>query len=234
MYEVSCIWHITESEKLLFREIMHKNRISEIADGMILLEVSYDKVTIKTLDCSFCCDFKDSWHQNILYTVNYDNSPLARAINTKLNHKILDATAGFGRDTYTLAALGKTIYAIEQHPVVALVLEWACKDILNITVKNADSNNIIGLSEWDAIYFDFMFEKSNRKAKSNQGIELLAKMVETQLLSLKTWTNALESSNRVVIKRPVNCIGLPIDFDIGKPNHTIKAKTVCFDVYLGK
>ena len=47
-------------------------------------------------------------------------SLLARAIGGRRGARVIDATAGLGRDTFELAALGYHVLACERHPVLVL------------------------------------------------------------------------------------------------------------------
>src|SRR5690606_8938845 len=51
--------------------------------------------------------------------------PLAKAVGLKggENPRVLDATAGLGRDAFVLACLGSVVTLVERSPVVAALLE---------------------------------------------------------------------------------------------------------------
>lgn len=205
---------------------------NEQADIELVIEPG--KAGIKTNNNIVFCDFNDSWHQNITYTIKLDNCALARAIGLYQGIKVLDATAGLGRDAFTLAVLKADIFAIEKHPLLAFMLMYAAKDMANIKVKNTNYANVVGIESWDCIYFDFMFAKKSRTAKANQGMELIASLAEPEILSEEIWFKAIQTCKKVVVKRPKSQKVLPIACANLKPNHTISTKNISFDVFIGK
>ena len=231
MFKVCCDWRIEENQAVL--ELMQACKITHEPQAEITLIIEHDRMGINYKNNEFFCDFHDAWHQNITYTINLNNCPLARALNLKPQSKILDATAGFGRDAFTLAVLQANITAIERHPLAALMLMYSARNMPNLNVVHNDHKQIIGQEPMDSIYFDFMFEKKHRRAKSNQGIELLVELVTSDPLPQAVWEAALATSKRVVIKRHRQQKQVPV-IGIKPPNHTISTKTVCFDIYLGK
>lgn len=214
-------------------EIMKDCQIVHDEKSELKLIIEFDRAGIMLDSCEYFCDFNDKWHQNLASTIKPSNSALARACGVKAGMNILDATAGFGRDSFTLAMLKANVTAIEQHPLVASLLMYAAKDMQNLSVICNNHINIIGAKTWDVIYFDFMFSKNNRNAKANQGIELLSELSEQKELPEKIWQTALATATKVVIKRPNQKSKIPVAFELPKPNHSIKTKTVSFDVYLG-
>lgn len=227
---------------LILQDVIHE-QIAEIlaacgivhdatADLRLIIEPM--RAGVKIDNSIVYCDFNDAWHQNITYTIKIENSALARAINIYPGIRILDATAGLGRDAFTLSVLKANVCALERHPILAFMLMYAARSMHNLNVVNINHNDEIGRQKWDCIYFDFMFEKKNRNAKANQGMELIASLAETELLPFKIWQAAIRSSKRIVVKRPKKQMSLPIEAFNVKPNHTISTKNICFDVYLGE
>src|SRR5690606_40499174 len=55
--------------------------------------------------------------------------PVARAVGLKpgIYPKVLDATAGLGRDAFVLAALGCEVVMLERSPIIAALLEDALR-----------------------------------------------------------------------------------------------------------
>ncbi|QIW10756.1 class I SAM-dependent methyltransferase [Francisella sp. LA112445] len=156
--------------------------------------------------------------------------------------KVLDTTAGLGRDTFTLAARGHLVTSIEKDIYIYLLLcdalHRACKTqsishiAQNITLLNLDSNQYILTTEkvYDCIYVDPMFPPRRKSAKVKQGMQVLHEVAfndeshNTQLLK-----NILETkkTKKVIVKRPINA-----DFLYNrKPSSQLKGKTNRFDIY---
>jgi len=173
------------------------------------------------------------------------NELIAKAIGLKTNQlpTVIDATAGFGRDAFVLAALGCQVTMLEQHTVVALML----KSGLERARKNSSITSIIArmsLFETDAvryllllnaqqrpdvIYLDPMFpvrQKSAQVKKDMQALHLLLKHDTSGDLLLMP---ALDCARkRVVVKRPRNAPNLA---NIA-PQLSFNGKSSRFDVYL--
>lgn len=233
MFKVRCDWQVEQSEKDLMQSFMNKCSVIEEDNSMQTLIIEENRTGLLLGDKTFWCDFNDSWHQNILKTLNIKNSNLARALNLPKNKNILDATAGFGRDAFCIALLGANVLALEQHPLIALMLMWSAKKINNLNVKYQNHNQELGLKVWDVIYFDYVFEKTKRKSKAKQNIELISQLSQNNLISENLWQLALKSCKRIVVKRPTKETNINFLKNI-KPNHSIKNKTTCFDIYLGE
>jgi len=140
---------------------------------------------------------------------------LARAVKTRDNPIICDATAGFGRDAFVFASLGCQVVMLEQSAVVYELLTdalaraaadkhtKATADLMS--VYHCDSTTLP--STWphssrpDVIYLDPMYPQGKRVAKKE--IQLLRNLLherqddEAQLLQA-----ARATAQRVVVKRP--------------------------------
>ncbi|WP_150468128.1 class I SAM-dependent methyltransferase [Francisella sp. SYW-9] len=156
--------------------------------------------------------------------------------------KILDTTAGLGRDTFTLAARGHQVISIEKDIYIYLLLcdalHRACKTesishiAQNITLLNLDSNKHILNTEqtYDCIYVDPMFPPRRKSAKVKQAMQVLHEVAfndeDQNTLLLK---NILETqkANKVIVKRPINAEFLYNK----KPSSQLKGKTNRFDIY---
>ncbi|MED7788206.1 class I SAM-dependent methyltransferase [Francisella sp. 19X1-34] len=156
--------------------------------------------------------------------------------------KILDTTAGLGRDTFTLAARGHQVTSIEKDIYIYLLLCDALNRAFktesishiaeNITLLNLDSNQYIldTKHSYDCIYVDPMFPPRRKSAKVKQGMQVLHEIAfnnedhNTQLLK-----NILETqkAKKVIVKRPVNAEFLYAK----KPSSQLKGKTNRFDIY---
>lgn len=162
--------------------------------------------------------------------------PLARAIGIHPDKKplIVDATAGFGQDSYLLACLGYNITMLERSPILFALLQDGLKRLTSpisqqLTLVRADSR------EWlphckpspDIIYLDPMFPERKKSAavKKNMAMlhELLDDSDEDDLLDV-----ALACATyRVVVKRPRLSVNLA-----GKsPTYTITGPKIRYDIY---
>ncbi|MCZ7606361.1 MAG: class I SAM-dependent methyltransferase [Planctomycetota bacterium] len=158
---------------------------------------------------------------------------LARAVGVKGDARpsVLDATAGLGRDAFTLAALGCDVTAVERSPIIAALLRdglerAACR--LRLVVGDA-REFMAGLAEDarpDVVYLDPMFPERRKSAAVKKELQYLQELLgpdDAQAL----FAAALKCARqRVVVKRPVHAP------ELARPNHTLEGKTVRFDVYL--
>ncbi|MBC8318093.1 MAG: class I SAM-dependent methyltransferase [Desulfobulbaceae bacterium] len=167
--------------------------------------------------------------------------PLAKAIGLKHNlcPTILDATAGLGRDSFILAALGCTVQMIERSKIIAALLQ----DGLDRAKQNPAINTITGRmtlvaensimlpplpQQPDVIYLDPMYPHRTKSALVKKEMRLLRAVVgdDTDAPSLLEWALS-QQKERVVVKRPK---GAP-DIDGPPPTFVIKSKNSRFDVY---
>ncbi|MCC6151918.1 MAG: class I SAM-dependent methyltransferase [Planctomycetes bacterium] len=179
------------------------------------------------------------------------NDLLPRAIGVKSAHPprtVLDATAGLGADAATLALLGLEVTALEQSPVVHALLQDGIARAMatngdvgealanHLTLRCADARHFLRMSDersniLDVVYLDPMFrvKKSALSRKEMQHLqELLPAQSEIDLHEL--FALALRTAGkRVVVKRPLHAPELS---ENPAPSHTLKGKSVRFDVYL--
>lgn len=169
---------------------------------------------------------------------------IARAVGLKkATPHIIDATCGFGQDSFILAALGCTIALCERSPIThALVsdaMTRAARDpqlsgiIQRITLHLGDSLELIPhLSTHqpaDVIYLDPMYPHRTKSALVKKQMRLLRNIVGKDSDANQLHSLALQyARKRVVCKRPMTA-----DFlNNKKPDFAIKGKKHRFDVYL--
>jgi 16S rRNA (guanine1516-N2)-methyltransferase len=142
--------------------------------------------------------------------------PLARAIglSSKVSPKVIDTTAGFGRDSFVLASLGCQVMMIERSPVMAALLQDGLEraanepkivDIISrLSVTNADAIDYLKSSESvQAIYLDPMYPEKKKAAAVKKEMRLLQQIAGPDLDSEQLLAIALEkATNRVIVKRP--------------------------------
>jgi len=108
------------------------------------------------------------------------NQAIAKAIGLKHSHniKVLDATAGLGRDAFVLASLGCSVTLIEQSPIIAALLEDGLKRaashphisqiIQRIHLINTNSipymQQLSSVDQPDVVYLDPMFPLRKQSA----------------------------------------------------------------------
>lgn len=174
---------------------------------------------------------------------------LAKAVglkNSKTKLKILDATAGLGKDAFVLASLGASLLLIERSPLIVQLLKDGLRRAFTspgvdpslktrIEVLEGDALDILpNLSKEmqpDVIYLDPMFptEKKPKSALSKIEMRLIRDIVGedmdcTALLKL----SLAQARKRVVVKRPK---AAPALSDL-KPSFIVAGKNNRYDVYL--
>ncbi|MFT5260150.1 MAG: 16S rRNA (guanine1516-N2)-methyltransferase [Saprospiraceae bacterium] len=171
--------------------------------------------------------------------------PLIRAMGGA-NRRVLDMTAGWGRDAHHLASNGYWVSALEQHPAIALMLEQSRResrdDITSERLRfyHHDSRHQVlpfinklesQFVPLDVVYIDPMFPpKRKRSAAVKKEVVLLQAVVEAYCANSDTTLldQALQLGvNRVVIKRPTRAAPVA-----GRaPNGSVDGKLVRFDIY---
>ena len=170
------------------------------------------------------------------------NQEILKAIGIKKdsNLKILDTTAGLGRDSFILANFGCKITMLERNPIIFLLLQNAiensknnseiAKTTQNMTLINQNSieylNNL--KENFDVIYIDPMFPKTNKSRLVKKDMQIFREIVGDDLDSGKLLELALQQNvKRVVVKRMKKAEYLANK----KPNFEIVGNTTRFDVY---
>lgn len=171
-----------------------------------------------------------------------NSQEISKAVGIKKDFKpkILDTTAGQGRDSFLLASLGCEITMLERNSIIFLLLNNAIAnaknnaelvDIINrMTLINQDSIDFLKNNKeyFDVIYIDPMFPKSNKSRLVKKDMQIFREIVGDDLDSTELLKYALQqNTKRVVVKRMLNS---PFINNL-KPNFQIKGKTTRFDVY---
>lgn len=165
---------------------------------------------------------------------------LARAVALPRNPglRILDVTAGLGRDGFTLAALGAQVTLAERHPTVAALLRDALARALadpdaaaaaaRITLIEADGRTLCGPgnARFDVVYADPMYPDRGKTALAGKEMQLLR-----ELTGGDPDADGLQEANarlRVVVKRPVKAPPLAGP----APTLALTGTQARFDIYL--
>lgn len=170
------------------------------------------------------------------------NELLARAMGFKpvQSPRILDATAGLGRDSFILSTLGFEVWMTERSPTLWALLTDALKRakdhalllpvIERLHLMHADASEVLRKGErFDVIYMDPMFPERKKSASVKKEMAILQDLLGKDDNSTELFELALTcTQQRVVIKRPrlaAYLTGL-------KPNFSLTGKSSRFDVYL--
>jgi len=175
--------------------------------------------------------------------VSKSNEVVAKAIGCKPHYrpKVLDATAGMGRDSLIMAMLGCLVVMQERNFAIHLLLENALqrfRQSLDFKQQVRDSLSLIKLDsiesmavndEIEVIYLDPMFPSRKKSALVKKEMRLFKRIAGEDQDSNQLLVAALKSSaKRVVVKRPK---GAPLLAEL-KPSHEVHAKKFRYDVYL--
>lgn len=159
--------------------------------------------------------------------------------------RILDATAGLGRDAFVLAALGARVTLAERNPTVAALLADARQRALadpataaaasRTDIACADGRNLMGAparaadGPYDVIYLDPMYPDRGKAALASKELQFLRELTlgedDADALLAPALANA---ARRVVVKRPLAAPPLA-----GRaPSLEFSGTQARFDVYL--
>ncbi|MEN8141818.1 MAG: class I SAM-dependent methyltransferase [Thermodesulfobacteriota bacterium] len=168
---------------------------------------------------------------------------LARALGLKRRQgkvaKILDGTAGLGRDSFIMASLGCQVDMLERNPVVfALLADGLARGekdpniaaiIRRMHLLETTLAELPRPAPYDIIYLDPMFPHRTKSALVKKEMRLLRQLVGDDGDSDALLAAACElGASRVVVKRPK---GAPWLAGL-KPHHEIRGKKGRFDIYL--
>lgn len=169
------------------------------------------------------------------------NEMLGRAVGLKAGREplIWDATGGLGRDAFVLADLGCEVTLCERVPVLAWLLDQALQAAAvsgvdqvreaaeRMTVLAGDSKTLHAPAG-TVIYLDPMFPERKKAAAVKKEAVMLQHLADQIDNGESLWQWAWDQPvERIVVKRPLRA---PILGHI-RPAHTLKGKSVRFDVF---
>ena len=156
--------------------------------------------------------------------------------------KVLDATAGLGRDSFILAVLGCNVTLLERNPIVAALLkdgliryrEFAgLSDLQDVAAR---MNLVVGdfqdpavhLQPHDIVYLDPMFPHREKSALVKKEMQIFKDIVgpDADSASLLALAKSL-AGKRVVVKRPSKAEFLADQ----KPTYSVSGRSSRFDIY---
>lgn len=166
---------------------------------------------------------------------------LARAIGLqkKPDLEVLDATAGLGRDGYTLAALGARVTMLERQPQIAALLQDAHRRALadpqlaavaaRIELLDSDAASAMAQRQWDTVYLDPMYPHNAKSALPQKEMQIFRDLTGGDADADALLAPALRAARlRVVVKRPAKAPWLAGR----KPSLDFQGTQARFDVYL--
>ena len=162
---------------------------------------------------------------------------IIRACRPRAGLRIIDATAGWGRDAALLASFGADVVMIERQPIVAALLADALSRLhtpdLKLSLMCADAIEYLeSLStdvRPDVIYIDPMHPIRQKSALVKKDMQVLQQLIGADGDASTLIQKALPiARQRVVVKWPQRIAPLIL------PSHSIDGKTVRFDVYCAR
>ncbi|TDR70551.1 class I SAM-dependent methyltransferase [Paludibacterium purpuratum] len=171
--------------------------------------------------------------------------PVAKAIGLKGHQgtmRIVDATAGLGRDAFVLASLGCDVTLVERSPVAAALLDDGLAraavslDTMDIaarmTLVHADAIRWLEAqaaeTQPDVVYVDPMFPETGKSAAAKKDMQAFQHVIGDDLDSSALLSAALRCARqRVVVKRPR--LGAVIEG--WTPSAQMEGKSTRFDIY---
>ncbi|MCC5014121.1 MULTISPECIES: class I SAM-dependent methyltransferase [unclassified Legionella] len=162
---------------------------------------------------------------------------LVRACKPGPGTRIIDVTAGWGRDAAVLASFGAEVLMIERQPIMAVLLADALmrrdehsKERLKLKVKHGDALHYLQdlpLNAYpEVIYMDPMHPQRQKAALVKKDMQALQQLIGTDEDSLALLALAkTKALKRVVVKWPQHLPALL------PPTSSIAGKTVRFDIY---
>lgn len=174
----------------------------------------------------------------------WSRDPLVRAMGRKhAGRRVVDATAGLGRDAFMLAVAGCRVTAVERSPVMATLLEdglaRAERDarlgpivIERLSLVEADARTYLAsLAEpdWpDVVYIDPMFPPRGKTALSKKEMRICRAVAGDDLDAAGLFEVARGvARDRVVVKRWLHARPLA-----GRPSAQLEGQSIRYDVYL--
>lgn len=160
--------------------------------------------------------------------------------NTREKLHILDATAGLGRDGYTLAAMGAEVTMCERHPLIHALLSDALRRAIQDAstaptatrihiLASRDAGEAMAEARYDAVYLDPMYPHSGKSALPQKEMQLFRELTSGDPDAHALLQPALDCARRrVVTKRPLKAAWLA-----GRePTFSLGGTQARYDIYI--
>lgn len=224
--------------------IPHPESVAATAYTYLLLFTTHHLCLYKTGDNATKPFYIDFLSSKMLYRIKHAGlrkEALARAMgmHPREHPIIIDGTAGLGRDSFILAALGFEVTLLERSPIIyALLSDAFTRAKVNpqttsimerMHLIHTDSVFWLQDKQCDIVYLDPMFPQRQKSASVKKEMVILQDLLEKDLNHETLFNLALScATHRVVVKRPrlaeniTNCT----------PNFSLLGKKSRFDIYL--
>jgi 16S rRNA (guanine1516-N2)-methyltransferase len=169
--------------------------------------------------------------------------PRALGLHKKHDIHVVDATAGLGRDGFTLAALGATVSLVERQPIMAALLRDAQRRALESPLKmlaeaaarvriiEADAIHWLQRTDEaiDAVHLDPMYPDDGKTALPQKAMQMLRDLTGGDADAAALLDAALVSSaRRIAVKRGAKAGWL----GERKPSLELTGTQARYDIYL--
>lgn len=234
------------AERLAARLSLPCYSLEQVDNGILLLQQA-DRLVLRQIGPDapgpVVVDFVDGKAAHRRKFGGGRGQPLARAVGLRKGWtpRVLDMTAGLGRDAFVLATLGCSVEMIERsnvvHALLADGLRRAREDpevgaiAAHMQLQCRDGRDYAGLPDErpDVAYLDPMYPHRDKSAKVKKEMRLFQLLLGEDQDSAELLETALGiAGHRVVVKRPAKAspLGERIpSFSIGSPNTR-------YDIYL--
>lgn len=154
--------------------------------------------------------------------------------------RVVDATAGLGRDAFVLAAAGAEVVLLERSPLIAALLDDALRraaddpvagePVTRMRLIRADAElHLQALpagNRPDVVYLDPMFARRGRGAVGKE-MQLLQRLPGAPTDAASLLASARTAAARVVVKRHLRARPLADE----PPSYRLEGRSTRFDVY---
>ena len=167
--------------------------------------------------------------------------PRAAGFSKGRTPRVVDATAGLGRDAFLLASLGAKVTLVERSPEIYALLRdamtraieaggGAAEAVARMTLVLGDSKALLPDLAAEVVLVDPMHPPRRGSALVKQEMRLLRALVGADEDALDLMRAALRAaSKRVVLKWPLHAEPMA---DLPPPSHQIRGKTTRYDVFM--
>lgn len=239
MTEITSVGYEHEALKTKAQELAELLHLELASDSIQCLFYTTDKLTLKMPSFNLlAADFSEqAWKKR---RAEGKKQGLVRACKPTVGLKIIDATAGWGRDAAVLAAFGAEVTMIERSPIMGALLADALErrtDLeqrqMNLTLHQCDAfpflTNLSPSNYPDVIYIDPMHPLRSKAALVKKDMQALQEIIGPDQDALELIQLAITRvKQRVVVKWPQKIQSL------FKAPLCIDGKTVRFDIYTPK